>query len=71
MTSAMMMIEGMSCGHCVKWVTDALTNIDGVTKVSVSLAEKKAIVEYDEGLVTVETMRSAVERAGYSVTGVD
>jgi cation transport ATPase len=37
-------IEGMMCQHCVKHVNDALSKIDGVTAVTVSLDDKNAVV---------------------------
>ena len=30
-------VEGMSCGSCVKHVTEALNTVEGVTKVDVDL----------------------------------
>lgn len=33
-------VEGMSCGHCVKRVENALKSIDGVVSVEVSLEGK-------------------------------
>ncbi|VAX24422.1 hypothetical protein MNBD_NITROSPINAE01-51 [hydrothermal vent metagenome] len=60
-------IDGMTCGHCANWVSEALKKLDGVTSVSVSVGEKNALVEHDEEKVTEEMMVSAVEQAGYSV----
>lgn len=37
-------IEGMSCGHCVSAVTNILSEVKGVKKVSVSIENKEAIV---------------------------
>ena len=60
-------IDGMTCGHCANWVTEALKKLDGVTSVSVSVGEKNALVEHDEKKVTEEMMVAAVEQAGYTV----
>lgn len=60
-------INGMSCGHCVNWITEALKDIEGVTSAQISLETKNAIVEYDEGEVTDDMMKSAIEKAGYTV----
>ncbi len=60
-------INGMSCGHCVNWITEALKGIEGVTSAQISLETKNAIVEYDEGEVTDDMMKSAIEKAGYTV----
>lgn len=57
-------IEGMSCGHCVKHVKNALGEVNGVSKVDVNLEEKFAIVE---GADDEAAMKAAVEDAGYDV----
>ena len=61
-------IEGMMCEHCVKHVTDALNKIDGV-EAEVSLDDKNAIVELKKA-VSDDTLKQAVEDAGYQVTGI-
>jgi copper chaperone len=63
-------IEGMTCGHCVKWVTDALMGVNGVTDAQVSLESRNAIVEMDETAATDESLAEAVRRVGYTVVGV-
>jgi copper ion binding protein len=59
-------IEGMSCDHCVRHVTDALKEIPGVKGAQVSLKEKNAVVDHEDA-VSLETMKSAVTGAGYEV----
>jgi copper ion binding protein len=58
-------IEGMTCDHCVRAVTRALRDIDGVSDVTVALAEKHARIVYDDAKVSTATIRSAVEGEGY------
>ena len=60
-------IDGMSCGHCIQWLSEALTRIEGVKEVKVSLEEQRAVVDYDEARVTEEEMTASIEKAGYSV----
>jgi copper chaperone len=60
-------VEGMSCSHCVKAVTDAVTALDGVAGVNVSLEEKTAAVDYDAEKVSLESIREAIEDQGYDV----
>lgn len=60
-------IEGMTCGHCVKSVTKALTDTPGVGSASVDLTEGTAIVEHD-GTVDNAALIGAVREAGYSAT---
>jgi len=60
-------IEGMSCDHCKKAVTEALQGVAGVQRVEVDLAQGKATVSYDPAQASEEAMRRAVEEAGYEV----
>ena len=62
-------IEGMSCMHCVKHVTDALNEIDGVSNVNVSLDTKSATIEADDK-VKDEAIKAAIEDAGYEVVNI-
>ena len=63
-----LMIEGMSCGHCVMHVEKALNAITGV-HASVDLATKKAVVTMDQP-VSDEVLKQAVSEAGYEVTEI-
>lgn len=59
-------IEGMSCGHCVQHVKEALEAVAGVTSAEVSLTAQTAAVEYKDA-VTQAMLKAAVEEAGYEV----
>ena len=61
-------IEGMSCAHCVKHVTEALNAIDGV-KAEVSLENKNAKVSLLKE-VSDDVLKEAVVKAGYEVKGI-
>jgi copper chaperone CopZ len=56
-------VTGMSCGHCVKHVTEALRRLDGVTvgPVAVGTAE----VDYDPSKTSAEAVADAIGAAGY------
>ena len=60
-----MTVEGMRCGHCSSRVEKALNAIDGVT-AKVDLEAKTATVEFASE-VSDDTLRKAVEDAGYEV----
>ncbi|MGA2192510.1 MAG: cation transporter [Nitrospirota bacterium] len=60
-------ISGMSCGHCVVHVTNALKELSGVIDATVDLAGKKADITYDEATVDTAKMADAVKEAGYGV----
>lgn len=63
-------IDGMSCEHCVMRVKNALEQLDGVEKVEVDLANKRADVQLNQD-IDESTLTSAVQETGYSVTAVD
>lgn len=58
-------IDGMTCGGCVKSVTKVLNDLDGVRSTTVSLENKNAQVEFDEGKIQVAQLVEAVEDAGF------
>ena len=57
-----LIIEGMTCGHCVQHVKRAIANIAGVTSVEVTLHPGEAIVE---GHASNEALIAAIEAEGY------
>ena len=61
-------VEGMSCGHCVKHVNEALVDL-GAKDVEVSLEKKLATAEISPE-ITDEAIKLAIEDAGYEVVGI-
>lgn len=61
-------VDGMSCNNCVKHVTEALKQIEGVSNVTVSLAEKKATISSDKN-IDISVLKSVIEDAGYDFVG--
>jgi P-type Cu+ transporter len=59
-------VQGMSCASCVSRVEKALSSLPGVRETSVNLATEVATVRADAG-VGLDSLRRAVEKAGYSV----
>ena len=57
-------IEGMSCGHCVAAVSNALRELPGVDVESVGIGSAR--VRYEPEQVTTEQIILAVADAGYS-----
>jgi len=62
------LIEGMSCGHCVNHVYEALDEIR-VTDIKVNLEQGNAIAEV--GDITDDTIKAAIEEVGYDVIGIE
>lgn len=61
-------VRGMTCGHCVKSVSEALRGLPGVDAVDVQLKAGKARVQHDPARVSAEQMIAAVEDAGYEAS---
>ncbi len=58
-------VSGMTCDHCVRHVTDAISKVAGVLSVNVKLAEGIAVIESDSA-INLEAVKEAVVAAGYS-----
>ena len=59
-------IEGMQCNHCKMSVEKALSKIDGIENVEVSLEKKQATIEVNRN-VSDEIIKSAIEEEGFKV----
>lgn len=67
MTKVKLKINGMSCRHCVKTVTDALTEVVGVQRAKVNLRKGEAVVRFDETRTATNVLKTAVTEAGFEV----
>uniref|UniRef100_A0A8C0SWQ2 Copper-transporting ATPase 1 n=2 Tax=Canis lupus familiaris TaxID=9615 RepID=A0A8C0SWQ2_CANLF len=54
-------IDGMHCKSCVLNIESALSTLQYVSSIVVSLENRSAIVKYNASLVTPETLRKAIE----------
>ena len=60
-------IEGMSCGGCVNSLTRVLKSVPGIEPVTVEVG--RAVLRFDPALITADTIKAAVDRAGFEVIG--
>ncbi len=58
-------IENMTCAACPHNVRSALTSLDGVNVLDVTLDPPRAVVEYDAARVTVDDLTAATTNVGY------
>jgi copper ion binding protein len=61
-------VQGMTCGHCVSSVSAEVGAIKGVSDVRVDLATGQVTVT-SESPLDIETVRAAVDEAGYDLVG--
>src|SRR5207302_6146284 len=66
-TTLTLPVTGMTCASCVRRIEKALSRVEGVRTADVNLATENAHVVFDPSVASVEQMRAAVEKAGYSV----
>jgi Cu+-exporting ATPase len=59
-------ITGMSCGHCLHAVNEALAAHPGVQLESLRMG--RAEVQYDEQVTTPAAIEAAIADAGYNAT---
>ncbi|MGH8628200.1 MAG: mercury resistance system periplasmic binding protein MerP [Gammaproteobacteria bacterium] len=58
-------VNNMTCATCPPVVKKSLGQIDGVSRVEVSLEAKTAIVTYDDAKTDVAALIGATTNAGY------
>lgn len=57
-------VQGMSCGHCVNAVTNAVKSVDPQAQVQVDLAKGKVDVQTQQDR---QAIARAIEEEGYKV----
>jgi copper chaperone len=67
MTDKTLRVPDMSCGHCKAAVEGELNKLSGVRMAIADFGKGTVEVSYDEGKVTVEDLKGAIEEAGYTV----
>lgn len=55
-------VPAMNCGHCVKAITQTLTELDPAAQVSIDLPTKKVTVQTEKDR---EKVAAALAQAGY------
>ena len=59
-------VQGMTCPSCIRHVTSALTDIDGVGKVDVKLRDGLVVVKHDASQAPITQLIEALGEAGYA-----
>lgn len=60
-------IKGMHCASCALTIEKALKSLPGVTNANVDPVQGRALIEYEEGRVTLGEIVKAVRAVGYDV----
>ena len=67
MTKSVIKVGGMTCEHCVKAVSNAISALQGISKVDVNLKKNTATVKYDETKVSLDAIHKAIKDEEYEV----
>jgi len=67
MTQETLIVEGMTCQHCVKTITDALNGQSGVYKLEIHFDKKEVKIEYDEEKTTLKQISSRIVDLGFEL----
>lgn len=70
MKTVILSVPDISCEHCERAITGALTPVEGVRGVNVSIPEKQVRVEYEENAVDVDRMKEILAEEDYPVESV-
>lgn len=65
MQKATFEVMGMSCGHCVKAVDQAVASVAGIVEKQVAIGS--VAVAFDDAQTDASRIAAAIEDAGYQV----
>ena len=67
MIEAKYTVPDMSCAHCKSTIEDSLNEVSGVENAIADPDSGLVEVEYDEDQVGEDTVKAAIEDAGYTI----
>jgi copper chaperone CopZ len=65
MANIKLRVTGMTCGHCLAKVEQALKGVRGVYSAVIDLPNGEAEVDFDDDSLTTDELVAAVGRVGY------
>jgi len=67
MSRTLLSVPDISCEHCDKTITGALTGQPGVNRVKVDINAKTVLLDYDESATSLEKIGALLDDEGYPV----
>jgi copper chaperone len=68
--STILNVPDISCEHCEKTITQALSPLEGVRNVGVDIPSRQVRVDYDDTLVSVQRFQEVLAEEEYPVESV-
>ncbi|MFH1012379.1 MAG: heavy metal translocating P-type ATPase [Candidatus Peregrinibacteria bacterium] len=66
-----LIIQGMHCVSCAAIIEKKLKEMPGVQEAHVNFASEKALVKFNDGMVSIHELIQAVSKAGYTANAMD
>ncbi len=70
MATTVLNVPDISCEHCERAITGALSPVEGVNNVSVDIPARQVKVDYDAAQVDLEKMKAILQEEDYPVESV-
>ena len=70
MATTVLNVPDISCEHCERTITNALTPVAGVRTVNVDIPARQVRVDYDEAQVSLDQMKDVLQEEDYPVASV-
>ena len=71
MTTSVLNVPDISCGHCQATIRKALLQLPGVNSVIVRIPTKLVTVEYDPTIVDLDRMKEVLAEEDYPVESAE
>lgn len=68
MKNIIIKIKGMGCQNCVNAISESLKELEGISKVNVSLEKESAEVEFDETKINADKMIETIKELEYEAS---
>jgi copper chaperone len=68
--STILNVPDISCEHCERTITEALSPLEGVRNVGVDIPRRQVRVEYDDAIVNVQRFQDVLAEEEYPVESV-
>ena len=70
MATTVLNVPDISCEHCERTITNALTPISGVRTVNVDIPGKQVHIDFDDSKISVDQMKDVLQEEDYPVESV-
>jgi copper chaperone len=67
MEKTVLNVDGMSCEHCARALTNAVSGVSGTQDVSVDLKNGTVSFSFDSGKASLDVIAAAITEEGYTV----